>query len=136
MKIDRKKILLRFNGHCAYCGCKLEKMHIDHVIPQREFEYFIKNQRHIPEFLKHLTVSDVNHEDNLFPACSVCNLWKSAHSLEQFRFELGEQIKRLNQRSANYRIAKKYGQIKEAETIIVFYFETFAKTTFTPIDKT
>jgi len=57
------------------------------------------------------------------PACRVCNNWKSSHDLECFRSELLEQTKRLNLRSSNYRMAKKYGLLVEINTNIVFYFE-------------
>ena len=61
--------------------------------------------------------------DNLLPSCRVCNKWKSSHSLEQFRKEIGEQIRRLNEYSPNYRFARKYNLINETPHPIVFYFE-------------
>lgn len=42
---------------------------------------------------------------------------------ELFRTELLEQTKRLNDYSSNYRIAKKYGLVKETGYGIEFYFE-------------
>lgn len=125
MKINRQGIHDKFNGHCAYCGIeiKLKEMQVDHIVPQDLFVNHVRNKFRIPDFLKHLTESDVNHNDNLFPACRVCNGWKSCHNLETFRSELSQQVKRLNERSSNYRIAKKYGQIQEIEKPIVFYFE-------------
>lgn len=121
----RIRIYNKFNGHCAYCGEKiqLKQMQIDHIIPQRNFEKCIKNNFRVPKFLSHLTLQDLNHKDNLLPSCMVCNNWKSSHDLELFRSELSEQIDRLNKRSSNYRIAKKYHQIIECIKPIVFYFE-------------
>ena len=114
-KQQREKIHLKYSGKCAYCGCEITvpKMQVDHIIPQREFSNRIKNKFRIPYFLTHLTEFDVNNEDNLNPACVVCNKWKSAHDLELFRSELFEQIKRLNFYSSNYRIAKRYGLLEE-----------------------
>jgi hypothetical protein len=58
------------------------------------------------------------------PACRICNKWKGAFDFELFRKEVSEQVKRLNDYSSNYRMAKKYGLIQETEKPIVFYFET------------
>jgi len=124
-KQERIKIHNKLNGHCAYCGenIELKDMQVDHIIPQRNFKMSIKNNFRVPEFLSHLTLEDLNHDDNLLPTCRVCNKWKSAHDLELFRNELSEQIHRLNERSSNYRIAKKYGLLAETIKPIVFYFE-------------
>jgi len=124
-KKQRIEVHSKFNGKCAYCGAEIElkDMQIDHIIPQYNFTKHINNRFRIPKFLSHLTESDLNHTDNLHPACRVCNKWKSDHDLELFRSELSEQVKRLNLYSSNYRIAKKYGQIKETIEPIIFFFE-------------
>lgn len=125
-KKHRLEVYDKFDGRCAYCGehFQITGMHIDHIISQLNFKNFVANKIHIPNFLEHLTVSDLHHKDNLFPACRVCNGWKSTYHLELFRHELEEQIKRLNARSANYRIAKKYGFITENKIKVIFHFET------------
>lgn len=110
---------------CGYCGIDIDykEMQVDHIIPQNEFITHIKNQWRIPEFLKHLTEADMNHYDNLMPSCRVCNKWKSTFTIDQFRKEVFEQVKRLNDYSTNYRMAKKYGLIEETVKPIFFYFE-------------
>lgn len=125
-KIDRQLILNKYNSRCGYCGelIELKSMQVDHIIPRSEFLTCIKNNWKIPEFLKHLRITDVNHNDNLMPTCRVCNKWKANFSLEFFRKELKEQIKRLNDYSSNYRIAKKYNMIQELDIPVIFYFET------------
>lgn len=125
MKIDRQKVFNKCEGHCAYCGeeIELKEMQVDHIIPVSFFFQHIKSKNRIPSFLLHLTEVDVNHIDNLFPTCRVCNKWKSAHDLEFFRKEIGEQVRRLNDYSSNYRMAKRYGQIEETIKPITFYFE-------------
>ena len=125
-KIDRDKVYRKFNSKCAYCGndILIKEMQVDHVIPQSEFEYYLKNKTKIPSFLSHLTETDTHHEDNLFPTCRVCNKWKNNYPLEQFREELSEQVKRLNNYSANFRMAKRFNQLQETPTPITFYFET------------
>ena len=124
-KERRIEVWNKFKGHCAYCGEEIElrEMQVDHIIPKGFFINQIKNKFGVPDFLKHLSVDDVNHIDNLFPSCRVCNKWKSAHHLELFRTELQSQVKRLNEYSSNYRIAKKYGLIVENDIKVEFYFE-------------
>lgn len=124
-KQQRIEIHGKYNGRCAYCGdeIKLRDMQVDHVIPQCNWIWHMKNRFRIPYFLSHLTENDLNHKDNLMPTCRVCNKWKSAHDLELFRSEIYEQVKRLNNYSSNYRMAKKYGLIEETVKPIRFYFE-------------
>lgn len=123
----REAVFNKYSGKCSYCGCDITKkdFQVDHLIPKAFWESTIKNKFKVPIFLKHLTIDDVDHFDNLMPTCRVCNKWKSAHSLELFRTELQEQIKRLNDYSSNYRMAKKYNLISEQPKEIKFYFETY-----------
>jgi len=124
-KQQRIEIHSKFNGKCAYCGAEiqLKDMQVDHIVPKEMFRQGYCGVFMTPEFLSHLTILDTNHYDNLYPACRVCNNWKSQHSLERFRSELSEQVNRLNSYSSNYRIAKKYGQISETVSPIRFFFE-------------
>lgn len=126
MKIDRYKIHSKYYGKCAYCGVEIQfnEMQVDHIIPKSDFRSYVKNKFRVPKVLEHLTEIDINHIDNLNPSCRVCNKWKSSHDLELFRKEIGSQIKRLNEYSSNYRMAKKYNQLIETQTEIKFYFET------------
>ena len=125
-KGKRVEIHKKYNGRCAYCGKQIEinKMQIDHIIPKLNFVRHVSNKFRIPAFLRHLTVDDMNHIDNLNPACGVCNKWKSANDLELFRSEIEAQVKRLNEYSANFRMAKRYGLIEETGIDVIFYFET------------
>ena len=124
-KKKRIHIYNKLNGSCGYCGKKIElkDMQVDHIIPQLNYEMSIRNNWRVPAFLAHLTIADMHCDDNLLPTCRVCNKWKNAHDLELFRSELQEQLKRLNERSSNYRIAKKYGLINETPKPIIFHFE-------------
>jgi 5-methylcytosine-specific restriction endonuclease McrA len=125
MKINRQEVYNKCGGHCAYCGeeITIKEMQVDHIIPVSFFSDHIRSNKRVPKFLSHLKGTDVNHIDNLFPSCRVCNKWKSAFDLEFFRSELSEQVRRLNDYSSNYRIAKRYGIINEVNIPIVFYFE-------------
>jgi hypothetical protein len=129
----RLQVLNKTNGHCAYCGVFLDNIfQIDHIVAQRIFVSSIKNKTHIPLFLSHLTEIDLNHIDNLLPACRVCNKWKDTHHLELFRSEIEAQIERLNRSSSNFRFAKKYGLVKENPKSIIFYFENIKNEQTTP----
>lgn len=122
-KIDRDKIKKKFNNRCAYCGEKLtDTWNVDHIIPKSNFKKTILENGQ-PAFLKHLKISDVNHEDNLFPSCPSCNRYKDSYSLRQFRKELGELTRRLNERTTIYRIAKRFNLIREKNIKVEFYFE-------------
>jgi len=127
-KQQRIEVHSKLNGRCAYCGVEIpiKDMQVDHIIPQRNFIQHIKNKWRIPPFLNHLSEFDLNHIDNLHPACRVCNNWKKDFDLELFRREISEQIKRLNSYSANYRFAKKYGLIHENLVPIRFFFENLS----------
>lgn len=126
-KTDRDKIKKKFKKRCAYCGEKLgEGWNVDHVIPKSNFADTIRENAQ-PEFLKHLKIGDVNHEDNLFPSCSSCNRYKDSYSIRKFRNELSKLVGRLNDRVTIYRIAKRFGLIKERDIKIVFFFENFKK---------
>lgn len=126
MKIDRNKVYEKHHAHCGYCGdiMKMKDMQVDHIIPKAFFSSHIKYGFKIPTFLQHLTEADVDHFDNLMPTCRKCNTFKSAESLEVFRSELSHQLERANRYSANYRMAKKFGQVEERPKPIVFYFES------------
>lgn len=123
--MKREEIFNKFGGRCAYCGDKLkriESMTVDHIIPRYNFSRVIEN-RSQPDFLKHLGAKDVNHPDNLFPSCRFCNKKKDTYTLEQFRWDLSEQLERAKKYSVNYRTALRFGQVKETPSDIIFYFE-------------
>lgn len=101
----REQVYRKYNGHCAYCGCKLEykDMQVDHVIP-----VYGKDGS--------------NDLDNLMPTCRMCNFYKSIYSLDDFRKNLETLHERL-QKPFIYRLALKYGLITEHKDKVVFYFE-------------
>lgn len=132
-KYIREKVYLKFKGCCSYCGNKIlyRTMQVDHIIPQINFKYDTSNDRikdiRIPNFLKHLTEEDVNHIDNLYPACRKCNNFKSSFTLETFRSELQKQLERARKTSSNYKRALQFGQVIETPKPIVFHFEKVLK---------
>lgn len=125
MKVDREIVFNKFGGKCAYCGCDItsKTMQVDHYLSQRNFVTHVKNNWRIPPHLSHLTIADVDHIDNLMPACRSCNKYKTANHLEAFRNDLMAQVIRLKGKPM-IRLNQRFGIIKIIEKPIVFYFET------------
>jgi len=129
MKVGKQKereiIFNKYAGACAYCGTELQKgWQADHLIPKRNFYAYVKSQYQIPDLVKHLTPVDVEHIDNKMPACASCNNYKSSHTLEGFRREIGLIVGRLNQFQPTYRLVKRFGLLEEKPIDVKFYFET------------
>lgn len=110
-KEQRQNVFDKYDGHCAYCGCELQKgWHIDHIEP----------------IVRNSIGCEKPHNDtfeNLNPACPSCNIQKNSYSLEQFRKNIKQFIESLNKYSTQYKFAKKYGLVKETEIEVTFYFE-------------
>ena len=120
MRIDRKAVYKKYDGHCAYCGREIgfKKMQVDHYWPQ-----FLAH--HKPEI-------DNDCFENLMPSCHKCNIHKHGMRLEVWRQELQLQIARLR-KNAQFDRALRFGQIRITESPIVFHFERYNQTT--PLDK-
>lgn len=121
---DRQIIFDKYEGRCAYCGCELQKgWHVDEIEPiRRNWEYV--NDKKVYTGCMHperLTIENQN------PACPSCNINKHSESLENFRNNIAAYMKHLNEISTQYKIAKRYGLIKETGSEVVFYFETYKK---------
>lgn len=69
----RELVYKKFNGHCAYCGKKIEfkNIQVDHLIPKATWE-------------KH-DIEEIECFENYMPSCRRCNHYKRANSLEGFR---------------------------------------------------
>lgn len=109
----REAVYQKYDGHCAYCGKKLnyKEFQVDHLIPiQRE------------TFGKY-TEEQLERFENYMPTDRVCNHYKRAHSLETFRRYIEEIPMKLDRDNYIYRIGKKYNLIEEHPRKIKFYFE-------------
>ena len=150
-KKDREIVFNKYGGRCAYCGEKLQKgWHVDELLPcRRKYKRVsahyilnatgeIANVRHLSEnelttekftFVPERMASDGYshperlHIDNQMPACASCNINKHSMSLEDFRKLISGFMNHLNELSTQYKIAKRYGLVKETIKPIVFYFE-------------
>ena len=107
-KEERLQVYNKCNGHCAYCGCKLDykDMQIDHVVA--------------------IDSGGTNDYDNLLPSCRMCNKYKNTFTLEEFRRQLGLLQGRL-EKVYIYRLSKKYNLLEETPHEVKFYFEKLKK---------
>ena len=122
MKIDRKAVREKYDGKCAYCGCELPEkgFHVDHIIPKNRYSdvhqcLIVRGEK--------FTEYDVNDILNLNPSCRRCNLWKSTHSIDEFRAEISAQRERLEKYNANFRLAVDYGIVTVTAKTVTFHFE-------------
>lgn len=99
----RKTIYNKFDGHCAYCGCKIDysEMVVDHYIA------FSKD--------------GVNDNENLMPSCNLCNAIKFNLSIEDFRNKIALLTK---DSLPKIKLLTKYYYISPKQKDFLFYFET------------
>lgn len=116
----RERIAAKFGGRCAYCGEPLTTgWCADHVEPVGRVpaEHRAKHGK-----LEH---PERDTEDNLFPACRVCNYAKNTMTIEGLRAQISEQVSRARRGSWNFRMAEKFGLVQVVEKPVVFWFEQF-----------
>ena len=113
-KAVRQQVYDSLNGHCGYCGCEItyKEMQVDHI----EAVYLHEAELNAGE------AQQVNSIENYMPACRMCNFYKSTMSVESFRKQLETLPERLD-KIFIYRLAKKYGIVKEKCENVKFYFE-------------
>lgn len=113
----REAVYNKYQGHCAYCGKKLEykDMQLDHMIP-RQREHF-----------KKYTEEEIECFENYMPSCRRCNHYKRAHSLETFREMIETIPQKLVRDSYIYKVGLDYNLIEEHPHKIEFYFENHEK---------
>ena len=116
---ERQYIFDKYNGKCAYCGCSLTKgWHVDHIEPIRRDYNTGSNTCMNPEL-------DILENKN--PSCPSCNINKHSMSLEDYRFTINGYVNSMNLRMTQYKMAKKYGLVKETGIEVIFYFEKLKK---------
>ena len=113
----REAVYDKYQGHCAYCGKKLEykDMQLDHMIP-RQREHF-----------KKYTEEEIECFENYMPSCRRCNHYKRAHSLETFREMIETIPQKLVRDNYIYKVGLDYNLIEEHPHKIEFYFENHEK---------
>ena len=113
-KEKRQLVYKKYDGHCAYCGKKIDykDMQVDHIIPLCRYSGD-KNA--------------ANRIENLNPACRRCNHYKRAWTLEGFR-DLMHTIHKRIQKIYICKVAKDYGVIEIEPWDGKFYFEKTGST--------
>lgn len=113
---NREMVYAKYDGHCAYCGCKLE-------LEETEVSY-IKAYRMYSHDCRDQVLFRLNDFDNLMPSCKMCNFYKGDRDVEYLRNYLqGKTVERM-QRPSEYKLALKYGLIEEHIHPIRFFYET------------
>lgn len=107
-KIKRLTVYSKYNGHCAYCGEKIDfnKMSVDHIKPKSQ--------------------GGEGNIKNLNPSCIACNCMKGKLDLQAYKDKLQNHITHL-MKFMKFQIAIKYGQVQIVDKKISFYFEGLQK---------
>lgn len=103
--MNRRDIYNKYDGHCAYCGKKIEfdDMTIDHIVPTSK--------------------GGANTLDNTIPSCQLCNNQKADKSIEEFR-SFVEHITETLDEDKQYRLALRYKKVVPVKpNPVTFYFE-------------
>ncbi len=112
-KQERETVWKKFFCRCAYCGHRLElkDMQIDH-------KYSIYR-------LKRMGFSEkyINCTNNLMPSCRMCNYYKGANDIDEFRERIEEELVPGIERTFQYRLASRYGLVSTVRKPVYFYFE-------------
>jgi len=113
-KKQRNLVWNKSGGKCWYCGNGLldKGWHADH------FEPLYRDCGVSGDLYPARDVID-----NLVPSCVPCNLFKSVFTVEQFRYEIEQQILRARKSSVNFRTAERFGLIEIKPTTVIFWFE-------------
>lgn len=126
-KTKRTLVWEKYNHHCAYCGCELEymDMQVDHIKSVYQHNDLAEhNEKYSGNYL---TQDELNEINNLMPACRMCNFYKGASDLENFRERLTSTLMENVRKPFDYRLAVKYGLIKENIKPVKFYFEEYSE---------
>ena len=108
----RQLIFDKYNGKCAYCGCELIKMSIDHIEPlRRDLDFRYKDKKG----------SDAI--ENYNPCCYSCNSSKCSLTLEEFRKQIEGRHEFLLKYSSEYRSMVRFNRIQINTEQVKFYFE-------------
>lgn len=114
----RERIYNKYNGRCAYCGTPIPitEMQVDHLQPNwHNLSDEESKQRGI--------VKGTDNESNLMPSCRMCNYYKGANPLEEFRRRIATTLIPNVTEKFNVRLAQRYGLINIGRWDGNFYFE-------------
>lgn len=123
-KEEREYLFAKTNGRCGYCGCALPPhWHVDHIRPVIRMPEGTRRAGMKPgDVLR----PELDVLENKMASCPKCNIRKGSYSLEDFRADIEGCLEGLNERTPQYKLAKRFGLIEERPRGIVFYFEYMA----------
>lgn len=127
-KAQRAALREKFDGLCAYCGCKLEdRWHADHIeAVERKLEFVHEGHSMRMRATGEVYRPERDCIDNLNPSCAPCNIDKHAMTLEDWRRKLQNAADVLRRNQPTYRHALRYGLVQETGARVVFHFERVA----------
>lgn len=113
-KRTRQLVYAKYDGHCAYCGCKLEPkdMQVDHI--KSVFQSTRENGWY---------EAQDDSIENLMPACRQCNFYKNETDIEGFRTRIHEWLEKTCRQSFQVRLAMKHGILEYHPWDGKFWFE-------------
>ena len=128
-KKTRELIKNKYDNKCAYCGCELNgAFHVDEIEPiRRNHKWNSEKRRNEIDKDNPMMHPERLHIDNQNPSCASCNINKHSESLEGFRNSIKGYMKHLNEKSTQYKIAKRYNLVTETNESVIFHFEKFNK---------
>lgn len=102
---ERLKVYRKYGGHCAYCGKEIEMkdMQVDHLKP--------------------LAYGGEDVMENMMPSCRLCNHYKRANSLSEFRRMIATIPDKLERDSYIYKVGVRYGNVVPDKKGVRFFFE-------------
>ncbi len=124
-KAQRDALRAKFDGRCAYCGCLLDKLHADHLLPVVRITRDCMG-RPLPASECYYVKPERNVVSNMMPACAPCNLHKSSYTLEGWRDILQRSADICRRDTSTFKAGERFGIISVSAKPVVFYFETLA----------
>lgn len=108
----RRQVYDKYNGRCAYCGCRLDikDMQVDHIDSVYVASYF--RQEKVDDSI-----------GNYIPACRACSYYKSADTIDGFRERIKYTLQHTCVNTFQAKLAIKYGIITVKPWNGKFYFE-------------
>ena len=121
-KRQRDALRNKYDGRCAYCGCVLDRMQADHLIPITRVTTDPWGKP-LPASDHRLMAPQNNIVSNMMPACGPCNLHKGGHTLENWRALLSRAADILARDKSIFRAAVRFGVISVNAAPVIFHFE-------------
>lgn len=117
----RQSVYEKYQGHCAYCGKKLNigEMQVDHAIPLAGVWYG-KDRKKVADMIED---GSINNIENLMPACRACNYYKGVGDIERFRDRIKNELDHTCRGTFQARLAIQFGIIEYHQWDGKFYFE-------------